>query len=93
MMYINKSENKAISYASHSLVFLTHCLGSRLKLDIWILFPDDSTSSVVHFLLVKRIKLPALLLKYEGFHQWGNHKWVVYRENPINMDDLGVPLF
>ena len=23
----------------------------------------------------------------------GTPKWMVYRENPIEMDDLGVPLF
>ena len=28
-----------------------------------------------------------------GFHKWGYPKWLVYRENPTKIDDLGVSLF
>ena len=35
--------------------------------------------------------------KFQGctwvFHKWGTPKWMVYNENPIKVDDLGVPLF
>ena len=33
---------------------------------------------------------------YGGFHKWGipdTQQWLVYRENPMKMDVLGVPLF
>ena len=28
-----------------------------------------------------------------GFHKWGTPKWLVYRDNPIEMDDFRVPIF
>ena len=33
--------------------------------------------------------------EYGGFHKWGTpHSWMVFiMDNPIQVDDLGVPLF
>ena len=37
---------------------------------------------------------PCVTKTYGCFQKWGYPKWMVkIRENPINMDDLGVPLF
>ena len=34
-----------------------------------------------------------MMVYHGGFQKWGYPKWMVYREHPIEMDDLGVPLF
>ena len=38
--------------------------------------------------------IPTGLQTYGGFHKWGTPKWMVYSgQNPIDMDNLGVPHF
>ena len=40
------------------------------------------------------IYIPTGLQTYGGFHKWGTPKWMVYSgQNPIDMDNLGVPHF
>ena len=38
--------------------------------------------------------IPTGLQTHGGFHKWGTPKWMVYSgQNPIDMDNLGVPHF
>jgi len=37
--------------------------------------------------------IPATFVHLDVSKNRGTSKWMVYRENPIKMDDLGVPLF